>query len=333
MKPSNSTEATDHSVSGGEDIAASIILGATCLIGIPGNSMVIWIILFKMKKRSCTILLILNLAIADLVVLITLPLWIYSIASSWIFGETLCKALCYLIYCNLYGSVFFITVMSVDRFMAVVYPFASQRWRKESYVCKVIAIVWVLAFLFAIPGILFHNIETLYGQSQCSINYYNSKGQQITCLVLETVVGFVIPFIVLVICYASVARRVKQMTYKSKGRSEMLIASIVIAFAICWLPYHVFNVLQFVLLIVEPDSNVSSTLEYISAFGSFFAGTLAFINSSINPLLYAFAARSLRNGFRTSIMAKVFEEMAHPTKDEYSMERINTTKTEENIQL
>uniref|UniRef100_UPI00398EB135 leukotriene B4 receptor 1 n=1 Tax=Pristiophorus japonicus TaxID=55135 RepID=UPI00398EB135 len=328
MELSNNTNETDHSVNMTEGIAASIVLGLTCLVGIPGNSLVIWTILFKMKQRSPTVLLILNLAVADLVVLITLPLWIYSIINSWVFGETSCKVMGYLIYCNLYSSVFFITLMSIDRFMAVIYPFASQRWRKKDSVCKVVAIVWLLAFLFAIPIILVKNVQIIDDQTQCSYREYDSNAQQITCLALETLVGFVIPFSVLTICYVSIARRVDQMTFKSKNRSEMLIVSIVIAFVICWLPYHVFNLIELASLMVESDSDALKTLENISEVGSYIVGALAFISSSINPLLYAFAARNLWTGFRSSVLVKVFEQMVQSTKDECTVEHVNTTKIE-----
>ncbi|XP_067853563.1 leukotriene B4 receptor 1 [Heptranchias perlo] len=331
MEISNGTvdnNETDHSDNIVQGIAASIVLGLTCLVGIPGNSLVIWVILFKLKQRSPTVVLILNLAVADLVVLVTLPLWIYAITNYWVFGEASCKILGYLIYCNLYGSVFFIMLMSIDRFMAVIYPFASQRWRKKDFVRKVVVVVWTLAFLFAIPIILVKNVEIIDGYAQCSGREYDSNAQQITCLALETLVGFVIPFSVLTICYASVAKRVGQMSFKSKIKSEMLIISIVIAFVICWLPYHVFNLVEFASLMVESDSDVSKTLEQISNVGSYVTGALAFISSSINPLLYAFAARNWRTSFRSSVMAKVFEQMAQSTKDECTVERVNTTKME-----
>ncbi|XP_055504436.1 leukotriene B4 receptor 1 [Leucoraja erinacea] len=328
MELSNSTGEADLSLSTGVQVAASIILGATCLIGVPGNSIVVWVVLSKMKRRPSTILLILNLAIADLVVLITLPLWIYSINNGWVFGEISCKVLAYLIYCNLYGSVFFITLMSMDRFMAVIYPFASQRWRTERSVCKVVPVVWALAFLFAVPVILVKKVQTIDGQPTCSVREYDSDAQQITSLAVETFIGFVIPLTVLAVCYAHVARRVSQMTFKSKNRSEMLIASIVIAFVICWLPYHVCNVIEFASLMVDPGSDAFSVLANISEVGSYVSGALAFFSSAINPLLYAFAAKSLRNGFRSSVMVKVFEQMAQSTKDEYTMERFNTTNGE-----
>ncbi|XP_041048007.1 leukotriene B4 receptor 1 [Carcharodon carcharias] len=310
------------------EITGSIVLGLTCFVGIPGNSLVIWIILFKMQQRSHTVTLILNLAIADLVVLLTLPLWIYSIVNSWVFGTTPCKFLGYLVYCNLYGSVFFITLMSMDRFLAVIYPFASQRWRRKGIVRKVVVIAWSLAFLFAVPVILVKNVDIFDGRPQCLGRQYESKAQQVTCLVLETLVGFIIPFSVLTICYGFVVKKVGQMTFKSKNRSEMLIASIVIAFIICWLPYHVFNLVEFVSMMVELDPDAAKELQDFSGVGSYITGTLAFISSSINPLLYAFAARNLRSGFRSSVIAKVFDQMTPSNKDEYTPARDDTTRME-----
>ncbi|XP_032892367.1 leukotriene B4 receptor 1-like [Amblyraja radiata] len=328
MELSNSTGEADLSLGRGVRVATSIIFGATCLIGIPGNSIVIWVLLSKMKRRPSTILLILNLAIADLVVLITLPLWMYTINNGWVFGEISCKVVTYLIYCNLYGSVFFITLLSVDRFMAVIYPFASQRWRTERSVCKVVPVVWALAFLFAVPVILVMKVQTIDGQPTCKDYKSDSNAQRITSLAMETFIGFVIPLTVIAICYAHVARRVSQMTFKSKNRTGMLIASIVIAFVICWLPYHVCNVIEFASLMVDPGSDAFSVLAHISNVGSYLTGTLAFFSSAINPLLYAFAAKSLRNGFRSTVMVQFFEQMAQSTKDEYTMERFNTTKVE-----
>ncbi|XP_055505047.1 leukotriene B4 receptor 1-like [Leucoraja erinacea] len=325
---SNSTGEAGLSLGTEVRVAASIIFGATCLIGVPGNSIVIWVILSKMKRRPSTVLLILNLAIADLVLLLTLPLWIYSINNGWVFGTFSCKVVAYLIYCNLYGSVFFITLMSVDRFMAVIYPIASQRWRTERSVCKVVPVVWALACLFAVPVSQLMVVQTIDGQRTCKDYKTGSKALQITSLVMETFIGFVIPLTVLAVCYAHVVRRVSQMTFKSKNRTEMLIASIVIAFVICWLPYHVCNVFKFASLLVDPRSDAFSKLGNVSEVASYITGAIAFFSSAINPLLYAFAVKSLRDGFRPPVMVKVFEQMAQSTKDEYPMERFNNTKVE-----
>ncbi|CAB1450213.1 unnamed protein product [Pleuronectes platessa] len=88
----------------GGTAAACVILGLSFLVGAPGNLLVIWTILRHIKQRSHTVVLILHLAVADLLVLITLPLWIYSLAHSWVFGEASCKAIVFVITaCYGYG--------------------------------------------------------------------------------------------------------------------------------------------------------------------------------------------------------------------------------------
>lgn len=73
----------------GSTAVACVILGLSFLVGAPGNVLVIWTILRHVKQRSHTVVIILHLAVADLLVLITLPLWIYSLVHTWVFGAVL----------------------------------------------------------------------------------------------------------------------------------------------------------------------------------------------------------------------------------------------------
>ncbi|MGH0167172.1 UNVERIFIED_CONTAM: hypothetical protein FKN15_051819 [Acipenser sinensis] len=169
---------------------ACVILGLSFLIGVPGNLLVIMIILRHIKHRSHTVVLILNLAVCDFVVLITLPVWIYSLADAWVFGETLCKAMVYVIYSSMYGSVFLITLMSADRFVAIIYPFALQYWKRKGVLLKALAVIWILAFLFGVPTILTQRVDDVDGKLQCTVREYTSEMQEVVCLVLETLSGW-----------------------------------------------------------------------------------------------------------------------------------------------
>eukprot|EP00061_Rhincodon_typus_P017494 g46204.t1 len=204
-----------------QNTAATIILSLACLVGVPGNALVIWIVLFAMKKqRSPTVILILNLAIADELVLITLPLWIYAFVNGWAFGQPFCKFLSYIVCCNMYVSIFLITVMSIERFMAVIYPFASQRWRQNKVVVKVVFIVWVLALLFSIPVLLYQVVDADdTGQQYCLYMQFETDKEEIFCTVFQTLVSFVIPFMVLSISYFCIGRKVKRMTFNTKNRT------------------------------------------------------------------------------------------------------------------
>ncbi|KAJ8407881.1 hypothetical protein AAFF_G00269250 [Aldrovandia affinis] len=288
---------------------ACVILGLSFLVGAPGNLLVIWTILRHVKRRSHTVVLILHLAAADLLVLITLPLWIYSFARSWVFGSAACKAMVYIITSCMYSSVFLITVMSVERFVAVRYPFSLMSWRKKEFMNKSLVIIWILAFLFGIPAILTHCVNEFSGTQQCLCREYSSVGQEVVILLLETLLGFLLPSLILAICYRLVSRQLKQLNYRNKQKSALLINGVVIAFTVCWLPHHIFNLVSFVSTLAEESGQVADFIQS----GTFISGALAFISSSVNPVLYAFAAKSFQGSLRESGLMKLFQETATHT--------------------
>uniref|UniRef100_A0AAY4F1I7 G-protein coupled receptors family 1 profile domain-containing protein n=1 Tax=Denticeps clupeoides TaxID=299321 RepID=A0AAY4F1I7_9TELE len=311
-------------------IVACVILGLSFLVGTPGNLLVIWTIIRHVRPRSHTVELILHLAIADLLVLITLPLWIYSLLQSWIFGKVTCKALTYVIYTCMYSSVFLITIMSVERFVAVRYPFISAGWRRKKALRKLLIGVWAFAFLLSVPVILTRKLEN----DSCQYEEYDSPGQEVMCLLLETLVGFVVPFSVMVICYSCLYSRIAQMTFKSKRKSTGLTASVVLLFAICWIPHHVGNIISLVLISIQRgDPDAGQNLETVRSAMTFIAGALAFVSSTVNPVLYVFAARSFRSSLRETGIQKLFRHISgsHPgegTKEMSFVSRRQNSQTQ-----
>uniref|UniRef100_A0A8C5X5Q0 G-protein coupled receptors family 1 profile domain-containing protein n=1 Tax=Malurus cyaneus samueli TaxID=2593467 RepID=A0A8C5X5Q0_9PASS len=281
-----------------------VILSLSFIIGTPGNCIVIWIVCTKMKQVSLSVLLILNLAIADVLVLITLPIWIYSFADSWVFGVIFCKTLVFIIYCSMYASIFLITALSLERLMAVFYPFTMQRYKRKEKASLVMFLIWFLSIAFGISVIPFQETEEMSGRLLCTCRSYSSNRQKVSYLLLETLAGFVIPFLIICTCYVCVARRISRMTYQSKQRSERLIASVVVAFILCWFPHHLFNILDIISIEIElSNEEMSLALEEIVDKGVYISGALVFISSCINPLLYAF-------------MSKLFEQISQTVTEE-----------------
>ncbi|XP_070689656.1 leukotriene B4 receptor 1 [Pempheris klunzingeri] len=305
----------------GGTVVACVILGLSFLIGAPGNLLVIWTILKHVKQRSHTVVLILHLAAADLLVLITLPLWIYSLAHSWVFGEASCKAMVYMINACMYSSVFLITLMSVERFVAVRYPFASADWKRKKALNKVLLALWTAAFLFSIPVIPTQVVGKDSGEEHCLYRYYTSVTQELVCVLLETLVGYMLPFSILVVCYGCLCSRITQMTFKSKRKSTVLIASVVIVFAICWTPHHIGNVLSLIILAIEDTySDAADNLESVRSTMTFIAGAMVFISSTANPILYMFAARSFRSSLRDTGIQKLFHHISSTSPGEGNRE-------------
>ncbi|KAK3510122.1 hypothetical protein QTP70_026838, partial [Hemibagrus guttatus] len=296
----------------GEPVPISGVIGHQGRIhpvrmGTPGNLLVLWTIMRHVKHRTHTLLLIMHLAVADLLVLVTLPLWIYSLAWSWVFGEVTCKAMVYVIYACMYASVFLITIMSVERYLAVKHPFKMLHWKNSNAMRLILAGAWILALLLGLPAILTRSLESIDGVYHCLFSDFGSVPLEVFFTCLETLIGFVIPFLTLAVCYVKVASQLRHMHRNNKQKSAFLITAVVVAFALCWLPHHVMNVINVAYLLG------AHSLEEVSEAAGFISGALAFISSSVNPLLYAFAARSFQGSLRKSAMVRLFQEIASHT--------------------
>uniref|UniRef100_A0A8C1BY57 Si:dkey-148a17.5 n=1 Tax=Cyprinus carpio carpio TaxID=630221 RepID=A0A8C1BY57_CYPCA len=282
-------------------VGASVILGVCFLVGTPGNLLVVWTILKHVKQRSHTVRLILHLAVADLLVLVTLPLWIYSLARSWVFGEAACKAMVYIINACMYSSVFIITVMSVERFLAIRYPLKMLYWQNRMSMSRIVTVTWTLSFILGIPVILTQNIDKDGdGVKHCFSREYSSMFFEVFCMCLETLLGFVIPFLTLAICYCQVAVQLRKVRFRTK-KTAFLICGVVVAFIVCWLPHHILNVVEIVVLLVGQSDEWSPIPNSVV----FISGALAFISSSVNPVLYAFAAKNLHGSLKKSGIVKL----------------------------
>ena len=311
--------------------ACCVILGLSFLVGAPGNLLVIWTILRHVHKRSHTVVLILHLAAADLLILITLPVWIYSLAFSWVFGEASCKAMVFVINACMFSSIFLITTMSVERFLAVRHPFASADWRRKRALSKVLLALWASAFLLSLPVLPTQKLDGGPGQTQCLYREYASDGQEVLFLLLETLVGFVVPLAVLVVCYSCLCSRIAQMTLKSKRKSTLLIGSVVVVFTVCWTPHHVGNFLSLVALAIKGSHPAAAeSLERARDYMTFMAGALVFISSTVNPMLYMFAARSFRSSLRDTGIQKLFHHISSTSPGENNREMSFVSKRQSN---
>lgn len=123
------------------------------LLGFPGNLFVVWSVLCRVRKRSVTCILVLNLALADAFLLLTAPLFLRYLAKGldWEFGSAMCKLVHYLSNVNMYVSIYLICLMSMDRWLAVTKPFLSQRLRTKRPLLALLMGIWILAFILSLP--------------------------------------------------------------------------------------------------------------------------------------------------------------------------------------
>ncbi|XP_029436993.1 leukotriene B4 receptor 1-like [Rhinatrema bivittatum] len=284
------------------------ILSVALLVGFPGNAFIIWTILVAMKKRTVTCVLILHLAVADMAVLLTAPLFIHLLATrGWVFGEGICKICHYICCLSMFASILLISFMSLDRFLAVAKPFLSQKVRTKPVVLGIVMTIWVLAALLAIP-MPFYRTVISFGPARICMPYHPGPNHIVFQYLFETIFGFALPFAVLVASYAYIGCRLRSAKFQRKRKTGRLIAAIVVAFALFWLPYHVVNLIQVAGNLATGSTAIA--LRKAAATGRPNVTALAFFSSSVNPVLYAFAGSGFIRSAGLGFMAKVFEGTA-----------------------
>ncbi|XP_064194040.1 leukotriene B4 receptor 1-like [Anguilla rostrata] len=271
-------------------VVASFVLGLCCLVGVPGNIAVIVGILHNYKKENFTRKLILNLAISDLLSLLTLPVSIYSLLHGWDFGQFPCKLLSYAVYCCLYTNVLMVTLMSVQRYLVVLYKQCWARLRRTREMVLLVS-MWVLACLLASPNILSWDTVDKNNLRMCQRSPRTDE-EKVAVLLGETLLGFVIPFSILLTSYFCLHKKVNQTTFFNNQRTTWLVTSIVATFFILWFPAHVINILDITTTLLRTSQpTVYEKLKRFRRASGDIAKTLVFINSCVNPFLYAFAYR------------------------------------------
>ncbi|XP_038632197.1 type-2 angiotensin II receptor-like [Scyliorhinus canicula] len=272
------------------------------ILGFIGNSVVIAFLCHRIHLKTDANIYIINLAIADLVFLSTLPIWaVYNATGySWHFGSVMCKICSSLVSLNLYASVYFITCMSIDRYMAILHPFGSQSKRKLCQVHCVIALVWSLALIATFPAIYFqgaHYVEKM-GNTVCEMVYppHNANRWSAAMSFLENTLGFCIPFTVIGTCYGFVAYHLMRMEVLEKNKCKRdkalwMVITVVLAFFICWLPFHIVTFMDALSKMdFITDCQTITTIKTAMPIAS----CLGFANSCINPFIYCFLGDHLQ---------------------------------------
>lgn len=275
-------------------------------LGTTGNGLVLCTI-FRggQEKRRSADIFIANLAVADLTFVVTLPLWAAYVILDyhWLFGSFACILSSYLVFVNMYASVFCLTGLSFDRYLAIVRPIANAKHRSKASGLLVTICLWALAAFLALPAMIFRRADVLYGDEENKVTCfmdYSDVATNITEVAWEaglglssTLMGFVVPFAIMLTCYFFIARTIaghfrKERSEGLKKRKRLLTIIIVLVatFAVCWLPYHLVKTIYILMYwdMVPLFCGFHDFLVNIHPYCT----SLAYFNSCLNPFLYAF---------------------------------------------
>uniref|UniRef100_A0A3B4FN60 G-protein coupled receptors family 1 profile domain-containing protein n=1 Tax=Pundamilia nyererei TaxID=303518 RepID=A0A3B4FN60_9CICH len=243
--------------------ASILIYCVIFIVGTLGNALVIYMTGFKMQKTVNSIWF-LNLAIADFLFTAFLIFSIISLSQShqWPFGQFVCKLNNFVTLVNMFASIFTLTAISLDRCLSI--------W-------LISAGIWVIAGVFSTPYATFRTASVgNRGESSCGYS--------------ATIKEHKLTLDIFLISYVSIGIRAMRMPRTRRRRSRRVIFSIIFAFFICWLPFHIFSFIELKL-----------ELQGIVRMYGPLTVSLAFLNSCLNPILYVFMCEEFQKKFRQSI--------------------------------
>ncbi|XP_066501419.1 proteinase-activated receptor 2-like [Hoplias malabaricus] len=274
------------------------------IVGLPTNAMAIWVFLFRTKKKHPASILMANLALADLLFIIWLPLQIsyHFNGNNWIFGEALCKVLVGFFYGNMYCSTIFIKLISVQRYWTVAHPL-SQKQKLRTTVCVCVC-VWIVVWLITAPLYMYEqavkvqnmNIITCHDVARPSQSSIPSK----YFLTMGTV-GYIIPCVVCTVAYVFTFRSLRKSvsesgSSKKKKKAIVLMITVLVMFLVCFTPSNIMLMIHYSLLNEKIQNN---------AYGFYIVALcLSSLNSCLDPFVYYFISEEFRENVKNTLICR-----------------------------
>ncbi|XP_039998743.1 atypical chemokine receptor 4 [Xiphias gladius] len=275
-----------------------------CLVvGLAGNALVVTVYAYHKRLKTMTDAFLTHLAVADLLLLFTLPFWAADAVVGWELGEAVCKfvSACYTV--NFTCCMMLLACISLDRYLALARARGrDQRGWLQRVFCrrhcwKVCLAVWATAFTLGLPDLIFSEVSWASNRGICLAIYPPSmaRGGKAALEIAEVLLGFLLPLLVMVICYWSVGRALKGLPVESRGKKSKALSVLLIVvgvFVVTQLPFNVlkvYRVMDSVYALVT-HCGTSKVLDKAAQVTE----SLALTHCCLNPLLYAFAGSSFR---------------------------------------
>ncbi|XP_041102205.1 proteinase-activated receptor 2-like [Polyodon spathula] len=276
------------------------------VISLPANGIALWVFLFRTKNRHPASIYMANMALADLLFVIWIPLKIaYHInGNNWIYGEGLCKVMLGFFYGNMYCSILFMTCLSVQRYWVIVSPMSHHRKNTQIAVCICITI-WILIALSTIPlyvsnqtlNITYPKITTCHDVLPKGDLAYNMFGY----FVSMAVGAFLFPAVLTVTAYVLMIKTLTASVTdenigKKRRKAIMLIITVLVMYLVCFTPSNIMLVVHYSIL--RRNGIDKAYAFYITAL------CLASLNSCIDPFIYYFVSQDFRDHVKNTFLCR-----------------------------
>ncbi|XP_063039856.1 ovarian cancer G-protein coupled receptor 1 [Engraulis encrasicolus] len=271
------------------------------LVGLPSNAFSLYHAWLQLRARNELGVYLLNLTISDLLYLASLPMWLQYIflGDDWPHHEWLCQLCGVLLYQNIYISIGFLCCISIDRYLAVVYPFRFTGFRSMRAATLVSAFIWLKELVVGATFFQHKVLSVDVTKQRVCFEHYPMKDWEYPVNYYRFFVGFLFPLFILAVSYFRVLRAVGKSAgtqSSQKTRIKHLVTSTILIFLVCFLPYHVFLLTRTVL---------ERSCDFIEKIFNYyhFSLLLTSFNCVADPALYCFVSESAQRGIQEAQQA------------------------------
>ncbi|XP_074842201.1 C-C chemokine receptor type 5-like [Carettochelys insculpta] len=298
------------------------------IFGLVGNALVVLILIKYKRLKSMTDIYLLNLAISDLLFILSLPFWAYYAAREWYFGDAMCKILSGVYYAGFYSGMFFIILLTIDRYLAIVHAVFALKARRRTYGILTSVVIWGVAILASLPWLIFHGAQKEVSHWSCSPHYppgQERKWKQFQTLKMN-ILGLVFPMVIMIFCYTEIIKTLLRCRNEKKHKAVRLIFIIMVVYFAFWTPFNIVVFIytfqnSFSLNNCERSSQLEIAIQVTEA--------IAMIHCCINPVIYAFVGEKFRKYLRTFFQNHIVVHLCKhcPALHSDKLDRVSSTYT------
>lgn len=293
MQSNNSSE---NCIDPPMDFQSPLYAVTNIIIFIPGllaNGVALWVLCRFISKKSKAVVYMINLAVADLVHVFSLPFRMYYyLNQKWPFGDFLCKLCFYLKYHNMYASILFLTCISIQRYLFLLYPFKAKDWKRR-YDIAISATIWVVVGAACLSLLVLRRPDLSNNSTTCFADLEVKQltvATSVSLAIITELSGFVVPLAVIIYCTWKMRQSLQEVHAplqhsREKPKALRMIVSCAIVFFVCFTPYHV-NFPFF--MMVKQKVITNCAIRYRALHFHPISLCLASLNCCLDPILYYF---------------------------------------------
>ncbi|XP_063788480.1 G-protein coupled estrogen receptor 1 [Pseudophryne corroboree] len=268
-------------------------------IGFIGNIMILVVNISFREKMTIPDLYFINLAAADLILVADSLIEVFNLSEKYYDITILCTFMSLFLQINMYSSIFFLTWMSFDRYIALAKVMKSNIFRTKEHARLSCGLIWMASISATLLPFTVVQVQHTEDGNFCFADVKEIQWLEIT-------LGFIIPFAIIGLCYSLIFRMLirahKHRNLRPRRQKALrMIVVVVLVFFICWLPENVFISIA---LLSSDDQRHNQSFRHSHPLTGHIVNLAAFSNSCLNPLIYSFLGETFRDKLRLYIKGK-----------------------------